>query len=218
MQLSLVVTVLCGAIACVVTESCFEDGKAYTGDSVGLVKGIATADLCQQKCQQNDQCDTWTLRGNRCTLRKGKGTPRMNKKAISGPKNCLERKKLEETCLVVPLCDYDKENDEICALFQESCKSVFFDYTKEYAKGSNIMIDTFEPWCLAGVHELMFKKFCSSLLRNPKTLPVLKDQLSQSTAATLLPIKSDEDQITYNQEITGICTAVLSEMKGPCEV
>ena len=75
------------------SEICYEENINYYGNDIGLTPGVATAENCQVKCQQNDQCLFWTYCTldwckENCFLKSGKSNVEPSSSSISGPRYC----------------------------------------------------------------------------------------------------------------------------------
>ena len=78
---------------------CYIGDTDYFGDDLtndGLIKNIANAHSCQERCVQNKECKYWTFMdpsidhewaGN-CWLKYGQGTIKADTQFTSGPKYC----------------------------------------------------------------------------------------------------------------------------------
>ena len=81
------------------SQICFEENINYNGNDIGISSGVATADDCQLKCKQEEQCLFWTyctlgLCKDNCYLKSGKSNVIPGPNQISGPKDCPGHKGL----------------------------------------------------------------------------------------------------------------------------
>jgi len=79
------------------SQNCFEKGIDYVGNDVKEGYNISTssAEDCQWRCQENDQCQFWTWDRtwkNACWLKTAMTETKFNYEVLSGPKYCVSKR------------------------------------------------------------------------------------------------------------------------------